>query len=120
MVKFFFTANHLNKWNLSYLNRSGDESQIIEQFEGIASLLMRHFIFGAEILPEQHVTLRLGYNYQRQKELSVTDRPGLVGFSAGVGVKISKFNINYGIASYHLAATAHFFSLAANVSQFIH
>lgn len=119
-LRFFATANHLNKWNLFYLNRTSDASQVIEPSEGFASLLMRHFIFGAEILPEQHVTLRFGYNYQRQKELSVTDRPGLVGFSAGIGVKIAKFNINYGIASYHLAATVHYFSLSANLSQFIH
>ena len=119
-LRLFVTANHLNKWNLSYLRRPGDESQAIEPSEGFTSLLMRHFIFGAEILPEQHVTLRFGYNYQRQKELSVADRPGLVGFSAGVGVKIAKVSINYGIASYHLAATVHYFSLAANLSQFIH
>ena len=119
-LRFFATANHLNKWNLSYLNRTGDASQVMESSEGITSLLMRHFIFGAEILPEQHVTLRFGYNYQRQKELSIADRPGLVGFSAGVGVKIAKFNINYGIASYHLAATVHYFSLATNLSQFLH
>ena len=118
-VRFFVTANHLNKWNLSYLNRPGDESQPNEPSENYTSLLMRHFVLGAEILPEQHVTLRFGYNYQRQKELAVDSRPGLVGFSAGIGVKFAKFSLNYGIASYHLAATAHYFSLAASLSQFI-
>ena len=117
-VRFFVTANHLNKWNLSYLNRQ-DEPPTDEKSESFTSLLMRHFVFGAEILPEKHVTLRFGYNYQRQKELAVDSRPGLVGFSAGVGVKIAKFSINYGLASYHLAATAHYFSLAVNLSQFI-
>lgn len=119
-LRFFANANHLNRWNLSYLYRPGEAPEINVKSEGFASLLMRHFILGAEIIPEQHVTLRFGYNYQRQKELSVTDRPGLVGFSAGVGIKISRFSINYGIANYHLAATAHYFSLAANLSQFIH
>lgn len=119
-VRLFVTANHLNKWNLYYLNRQGEEPQTNVQSENFTSLLMRHFIFGAEILPEQHVTLRFGYNYQRQKELAVDSRPGLVGFSAGLGVKIAKFSLNYGIASYHLAATAHYFSLTANLSQFIH
>jgi len=119
-IRFLITANHLNKWDLSYMNHSDDTNPSINPSEGFTSLLMRHFIFGAEILPEQHVTLRFGYNYQRQKDLSVTDRPGLVGFSAGIGVKIARFSINYGIASYHLAATAHYFSLAANLSQFIH
>jgi len=117
-LRFLITANHLNKWNLSYLSRSGDPFQGTEPTEGLASLLMRHFIVGAEILPEQHVTLRIGYNYQRQKELSVSERPGLVGFSAGFGLKIAKFSINYAIANYHLAATVHYFSLSTNLSQF--
>jgi len=119
-LRFFVTANHLNKWNISYLDRPNDVTQPNNQSEKFTSLLMRHLIFGAEILPEQHVTLRVGYSYQRQKELAVDSRPGLVGFSAGIGVKIAKFNLNYGIASYHLAATAHYFSLAVNLSQFVH
>jgi hypothetical protein len=118
-IRFLVTANHLNKWDLSYQNQTSDETSTVDPSAGFASLLMRHFIFGAEILPGQHLTLRLGYNYQRQKELSVAERPGLVGFSAGIGVKIAKFSLNYGISSYHLAATVHYFSLATNLSQFI-
>jgi len=34
-----------------------------------------------------------------------------VGFSAGVGVKLAKFSLNYGIASFNTASTAHYFSL---------
>ena len=119
-LRFFATANHLNKWNISFIDRPNDVTQPNNQTEKFTSLLMRHLIFGVEILPEQHVTLRVGYSYQRQKELAVDSRPGLVGFSAGIGVKIAKFNLNYGIASYHLAATAHYFSLAVNLSQFVH
>lgn len=119
-IRFFVTANHLNTWNLSYMNRQNGEPILNEQSISFSSLLMRHLIFGAELLPEQHVTLRVGYNYQRQKELSIADHAGLVGFSAGVGVKIANFNLNYGIASFHLSSTAHYFSLAFNLAQFIH
>lgn len=119
-ISFFVTANHLNLWDLSYINRQEGDTPINEKSANFSSLLMRHFIIGAEIYPEQHVTLRIGYNYQRQKELAADNRPGLVGFSAGVGVKAAKFSLNYGIASFHLAAAVHYFSLAVNVSQFIH
>ena len=118
-IRFFMTANHLNRWNLSYLNRLNTDSPINEPSENITSMAMRHLVLGAELMPEQHVTLRLGYSYQRQKELSVDSRPGLVGFSAGLGVKIAKFTFNYGLASFHLAATAHYFSLSTNLSQFV-
>lgn len=118
-IRFLVTAYHLNRWDLSYQNNQNDGNQPADKADGFASLLMRHLVFGAELLPEKHVTVRFGYNYQRQKELAIGNHPGLVGFSAGLGVKIAKFNLNYGIASYHLAATSHYFSLAVNLSQFI-
>jgi hypothetical protein len=117
-LRFFVTANHLNKWNLSYLARQNADAQTNERSENFTSLLMRHFILGAEIYPERHLTLRFGYNYQRQKDLAIENRPGLVGYSAGLGIRIVNFNFNYGIASFHMATTAHYFSLAVNLSQF--
>ena len=119
-VRLLITANHLNNWDLSYTNSQNEGMQSDPQSNGLASLLMRHLIFGIEFLPGSRVTLRFGYNYQRQKELAITERPGLVGFSTGIGIKIAKFNFNYGIASYHLSATSHYFSLSANLSQLVH
>lgn len=119
-VKFLVTADHLNIWNLSYVDLPANQSGSVSSSENFTSLLMRHVVLGAEISPEQHVTLRFGYNYQRRKELSVESRPGIVGYSAGVGVKISKFDINYSIASFHLASAVHYFSLTTSLSDFIH
>ena len=118
-IRFYATANRLNKWNLSLTNIQNEGTQSEVESENFTSLLLRHFILGSEILPGKNVTLRFGYNYQRQKELANENHPGLVGFSAGVGLKVSKFSINYGVSSFHLAATAHYFSLTTNLSQFI-
>ena len=119
-LRLLITANHLNKWDLSYTNSQNGSLQSDNPSNGFGSLLFRHLIFGVELLPQSRVTVRLGYNYQRQKELAISERPGLVGFSTGIGIKIAKFNFNYGIASYHLSATSHYFSLSANLSQFVH
>ncbi len=119
-IKFLATLTHLNSWDITYKDIAEDVSQNAVNPENFTSTMMRHVILGAEIYPEQHVTLRFGYNYRRQKELAVDSRPGLVGFSSGLGVKFSKFNISYAIASFHLAATVHYFSLTTNLSQFIH
>ena len=118
-VRLLVTANHLNKWDLSYTNSQNESLQSDPQSNGMASILMRHLIFGVELLPESRVTLRFGYNYQRQKELAISEHPGFVGFSTGLGIKIAKFNFNYGIASYHLSAVSHYFSISSNLSQFV-
>ena len=118
-VKFLVTADHLNRWNLSYLDLPTNLNATNGSTENFSSLLMRHLILGAEIVPEQHVTLRIGYNYQRRKDLAIDGRPGLVGYSAGVGIKIARLNINYGIASYHPGTAAHYFSLTTTLSELI-
>lgn len=118
-IRFLITADHLNQWDLTYSNEAEGSSSSEETSNGFSSKLMRHLIFGAELSPHQNLVLRVGYNYQRQKELSIANRPGLVGFSGGIGIKIAKIKIDYGVASYHLSATSHYFSLSTNLSQFI-
>lgn len=70
--------------------------------------------------PQEFTTLIMECLTELPKELAVDNRPGIIGFSVDMGVKIAKLSINYGIASFHLAATAHYFSLATNLSQFVH
>ena len=60
----------------------------------------------------------LGYNYKRRQEMKVVVRPGMVGFSWGFGLRISKFHIAYGRSSYHLAGGTNHFSLTTNLSDF--
>ena len=80
--------------------------------------LMRHLIFGVEFIPFDNFFLRVGYNYQRRQELKISNRTAMVGFSYGFGVKISKFHLSYGRATYHLAGASNHFSISTNFSSF--
>ena len=80
--------------------------------------LMRHLIFGVEFIPFENFYLRVGYNYQRRQELKISSRVAMVGFSYGFGIKISKFHLNYGRATYHLAGASNHFSISTNFSSF--
>ena len=62
--------------------------------------------------------LRLAYNHQRRAELTVRNTRSLAGFSTGVGFKVKQFRIDYGLAIYHLAGTAHQFSISTSLTQF--
>jgi hypothetical protein len=42
----------------------------------------------------------------------------MVGFSYGFGIKISKFHLSYGRATYHLAGASNHFSISTNFSSF--
>ncbi len=120
--RFTLTFQHLERWDLSYtvqdddLSFSNDSEQ--SGFDRFADNLMRHVVIGTEFLIGENFHVDLGYNYKRRKEMMVNARPGMVGFSAGFGFRVSKFHFSFGRASYHLAGGTSHFSLTTNLSEF--
>lgn len=111
---------HINHWDLASntTTTSGDLiTDIYQREEGFGKQLMRHLVWGVEILPSPNFTLRAGYNYQRRQELKYDEKLAAVGFSFGFGIKIKRFTLDYGIAQYHLAASSSLFSLAINLND---
>ena len=125
-LRFNLTYRHLEKFDLSYNDsyNLGDVDPITGEPQiktiNFWNKLSRHFIIGAEILLSKNFHLRAAYNFQRRREMVLDTRPGLVGFSMGVGLKISKFIISYGRGNYHLAGGANQFSITTNLSEFSH
>src|SRR5262249_13312478 len=78
----------------------------------------RHMILGAELLLSKNFHVRASYNFQRRMEMLVDTRPRTVGLSFGFGIKISKFILGYGRASYHLAGASNHFSISTNLAEF--
>ena len=85
---------------------------------GIGDKIMRHFVFGAEIMPFKALSVRFGYNYQRRQEMKLATRPALVGFSYGFGIRISKFEFSYARASYSLAGGTNHLTISTNIDSF--
>ena len=85
---------------------------------GFGDKFMRHATIGTEIIITNNFNIRLGYNYRRRKELGVSTKKGLNGFSFGLGIKVSKFHLNYGRAAYHLAGAPNYITIRTNFSEF--
>jgi len=91
-----------------------NEEDIKRGFDLILDETMRHLIVGVECFPFKGLTLMASYNYNRRQEMKVYDRPGMVGFSLGLGIHLSRFHIEYARSMWHLAgATNH---ISANVN----
>jgi len=125
--RFSLVAHNLQKPDLSYKDpakNSGDFDPITgdplpeNKWEKFADNFMRHMIFGIEFIPLDNFYIRAGYNYQRRQELKISNRTAMVGFSWGFGIRISKFHLNYGRASYHLAGASNHFSISTDISSF--
>jgi hypothetical protein len=122
--RFNVLLQHLERWNLIYEKEAeGDPlfgGEVVPQngFDRFADNLMRHTVFGVELLLGENFHLDVGYNYKRRQEMKMDSRPGMVGFSWGFGFKTSKFYLAYGRSSYHLTGGTNHFSLTTNLSSF--
>ena len=124
---FSIVYDHIEKWDLTYedpQNPSGTVDPITGEVtpksgaSKFADQLMRHMIIGGEFYIGKNLILRGSYNYRRRAELKVEDKLGMVGFSWGIGIRISKFKINYARSTYHLVGSPNYLTLSFNLDSF--
>ncbi|MBK7214738.1 MAG: type IX secretion system protein PorQ [Bacteroidales bacterium] len=124
--RFSLLLQHLEKWDLTHLDAADAE---IDPFTGLAvkkssldnftDKAMRHIVLGGEFVPAKFLSFRFGYNYLRRQELKLDSRPGTAGFSWGIGLKISKFRIDYSRATYHLVGARNYVTLTTHLSDWV-
>ena len=118
---------HLEKWNLTYTDPNNPELTV-DALTGeplpkkkLGKFLdkgMRHVVVGTEFLPFNFLSLRLGFNYERRKELEVASRLSTVGICWGIGVRIKQFNLSFARARYHLDGSPNTITISTNISDF--
>ncbi len=116
----------LQNWNLAYndsiieTNSSdlSDEEKSDRNRTGIIGEAFRHVVIGGEFVPSKSFMLRFGYSFKRRAELAHEVKPGLIGFSWGIGFRIKKFHVSYGSAKYHLAGPSNHFTITTNLSDY--
>lgn len=127
--RFGVIAHHLQTWDIRYNDPSlqGDDvllfgDQQPKESKATASIdnLFRHLIFNGEFLlgKNEGFRIRLGYNHLLKRELTVNTYRSLAGFSGGIGVKISRFRIDFGYGAYHLAGGVAHLGIGTNLRDF--
>jgi hypothetical protein len=123
--RFSVIAGNLQQWDLSYTNPNATvttdpttgQTTVVKTKFPMADNLMRHMIFGTEILLHKGFQLRLGYNYLRRQELKLANRPAFAGFSLGLGIQVRKIHLSYGRAIYHASGPANHLTISTDLSQ---
>jgi hypothetical protein len=116
-IRFAATMQHLQKWNLAQPEEDQTGTTTVLKEENFAQKSMRHMVLGVELFPSPNFTIRAGYNHQVRQELRLDEKMSTVGFSWGFGFRISRFQINYGSARYHLAGASNLISIALNLNE---
>ncbi len=119
------TAIDLVNWGLRYestLRTTYETSEEIKEnflnkLGHIGDEIMRHFVLGADINIKNVFYISLGFNYRRRMEMALPNKGKIVGFSAGFGLCLKKFSLEYSYSSYHLAGSVNYVSLKINLEN---
>ncbi len=116
-IRFAATLQHLQKWDLAKPAEDNTGTSTIYKEDNFTKKFMRHMVFGVELLPSPNFTIRAGYNYQLRQEMKLDEKMSTVGFSWGFGFRISRFQVSYGSARYHLAGSSNLISIALKLNE---
>ncbi len=122
-LRWQITFEQLEKWDLRYedptkVTVNQFTGEVEDNFPSIWNNLLRHMVLGIEFSPTRSFNLQFGYNFRKRQELNLDTRRTSAGFSFGLGIKISKFRINYSRNMYHVAGSANHFSLITDFGDF--
>ncbi len=125
--RFSLLVQHLERLRLGYNGENNNTTSTTSQptqeddtKSGVglfADELMRHILLGVECFPFQGLSLRAGYNYNRRQDLKVSSHTGMVGFSWGIGIHISRFHVDYARSKWHLAGASNHFSINVDLGN---
>ncbi|MGI6718767.1 MAG: type IX secretion system protein PorQ [Bacteroidales bacterium] len=124
--RYVILFQDLQKWNLSNYDVNSPYAPVNTETNApikksnaaiFGDNLLRHIAIGGEFTIANIVNLRLGYNYQRGKELRIEEIKSLAGFSFGLGVNIYKFEIDYSHSIYAVGRGPNYFSIKTKLSN---
>lgn len=118
-LKWHVIFENLQKWDLSFnnparakldLNGSSTSEEVT-----FFNKLTQHLVVGGELFHGKAINLRFGYNFRRGYELKIEENRVFAGITAGFGIKLNRFRINYAYQKFSAAANVHTFGLNINL-----
>ena len=114
-------GHHLNHWKILYEDPnlqptidalSGDTIPVARP--GFGKNLASHFSYTLELLASENLEFRTGFNYFRREQMKLLDRPGLAGFSFGIGIQLKRIKFDYGLLIVSAAGSNHYLGISTN------
>ena len=123
--RYSLLLTNLQTFDLSYIDPNDIANQpdpftgeVPDNTDNFGKKVLRHVVVGGEFLPTKNFSVRVGYNYRRRQEMKVDTKRSTVGFSWGIGFRVSKFQFNYSRAAYHLVGSPNYITITTNLNSF--
>jgi hypothetical protein len=117
--KWHVIFENLQQWDLSFDNPSRAQvdldGNLTPEKTNFFEKFTQHIILGGELFHGKAINLRFGYNFRRGYELKIEENRVFAGLTAGFGIKLNRFRVNYAFQKYSAAANTHSFGLNINL-----
>lgn len=120
-LRFSVTAWNLTKWSLPYIEysdgaASSDEGRVKDKF---MSNLMRHLVFGVDLVSSPNWHIGLGYNYKVRTDMLADQRTMLSGLSLSAGLRVKAFSVGLAFAQRTTGASTFMLNLSCSLSELL-
>lgn len=106
--RFYLTLRDLTQWKLNmheYGKLNGGDN------------FLRHLLIGVELCPVKVFHANFGYDHRQRREATASEAGGMAGFSWGVGLRISRFAIDYAHSRYHIAGSLNSINIGVDLRK---
>ncbi len=118
-LKWHIVFENLQQWDLSFNNPTRADVDLdgnsTPKKTTFFQKLAQHFVIGGELFHGKAINLRFGYNFRRGYELKIENNRVFAGLTAGFGIKLNRFRVNYAYQKYSASANTHTFGLNINL-----
>lgn len=114
----------IQKWNKFYPDPFAEPDPITGEIreatktEKFFTNLACHLVIGGELELGKNLVLRASYNYETHRNMKPVEARSLVGFSAGFGIKIKMFQIEYSRSRNNIVGSPNYLTLRIDLSKF--
>jgi hypothetical protein len=121
--RFSVTAHHLHQLDIVYLDPKKTTGVLdtagnpIYAEKQLGDKIMRHFIFGGELILSKSFNILISYNHMRRKEMRTDALAGLAGFSVGFLIKLREMEMGYSKSYYAVRGSTNNIYLSYNLSS---
>jgi len=118
------TYHNLQKFNLLYFDEKAplEKDPLTGELKenkppGFGKKLVQHIVIGGEILFTKNFNIQLGYNHNIRYLNKTKAKAGATGLSFGVGFKVKRFHVAYGIGKRHIVGTNNHITIATRIGR---
>lgn len=120
-VRLHLTAYELTRWKSPYykIEDVNNPNSGLIKVDSFGKNLLRHLVFGVEVLPTDNIYLGVGYNYRTRSDMATYKRDFMSGLSIGAGLKVRAFGFGAAFARPHTGASTFMVNLTTSIGELL-